>query len=411
MKAGQTLKKDGRQVLLWPLPICNITQTSGANSASHCCGKPVDAVGSGATAPLYAPCDCHLVYSDGYATGNTRAFTSDAPVITPAGVRTVTFSFTHANNPPTKTKYKQGELIYYTGTAGFVAGDHVHIDQSKNANAGLVYYGVTCAWGNACYALSGSDDPTKFWYMNGTDIRSTGGLKFQTFTGGITGSTVSGSDNNKSDLNWYVPSKTGPLTEEQVQNNAKCFYGYMHLIGGWTLEAVCGALGNIVNESGLNPNRWQNDDPNHSLGNYHGFGLTQWTPWYKIVNYLKSKGVWEIDYPAYGKVECDRILEEVEAPDNQMQWMSVRVQQHMGVKLTFPEYIKLKKTPEYCSDCFLYGYEGPANMGPVISGMRQRSARSFYNQLKNWKPVLPGTLVSTKEDKGKMPLWMMLRPR
>ena len=183
MRAGETASKNGYQVCLFPLDYLYCTQTSSPTSFSHCCGHPCDWIGTTGTYPIYAPCDCHLVYSDN--AGNTRAYSSDNMVWTPMGLTYVTFSFTHDNNPPTQTSFRQGELIGHTGTAGFVTGDHTHIDQSNMNNAQLVPYGITCSGGNACYALSNSQYAYDIFYLSGSEtIVQTLGMTFQTWQGG-----------------------------------------------------------------------------------------------------------------------------------------------------------------------------------------------------------------------------------
>ena len=139
MKPGQKLVHDGHEVCLFPMETMNITQWSSPTAESHCCGHPFDnAINGQVRVPVYAPFSCHLCYSDGVGVGNTRAYSSDNPVWTPNGLSYVTVSFTHDPNPPTATQYKQGDLIYHTGTAGMATGDHCHIDQTFTQNAGLV---------------------------------------------------------------------------------------------------------------------------------------------------------------------------------------------------------------------------------------------------------------------------------
>ena len=181
MQAGETLSYQGSQVCLFPLDYLYVTQTSGPSSASHCCGHPTDYIGTYNAYPIYAPCDCHLVYQDGWSVGNTRAYTSDAPVWTPTGLQYVTFSFTHDDNPPSATSFSQGDLIAHTGTAPYYA-DHTHIDQADIANAQLVYYGYTCSYGNPCYALQDSVEPEEIFYLSGNEtIVQTLGLDFDTW--------------------------------------------------------------------------------------------------------------------------------------------------------------------------------------------------------------------------------------
>ena len=183
MKAGQKLVHDGHEVCLFPMETMNITQWSSPSSYSHCCGHPFDnAISGQVSVPVYAPFSCHLVHT--YPSGNTRVYQSDNEVWTPSGLKTVVVSFTHDPNPPTETRYKQGDLIYHTGTAGMATGDHCHIDQSFTIGAGLVSYGIVCSYGNECYALSGSELPNNVFYVNGTNILNGYGKEWKTFDGG-----------------------------------------------------------------------------------------------------------------------------------------------------------------------------------------------------------------------------------
>lgn len=187
MQAGEKISYQGSQVCLFPMDYMNCTQVSGPGSFSHCCGHPADWAGpSGDNAhdPLYAPFDCHLVYSDGYNVGNTRAYSSDAPVWTPLGLTYVTVAFTHDNNPPAATSYSQGDLIYHTGDAGVAFGYHCHLDQSNIDGAQLVSSGIYCdpslPW--PCYMLDGSMQPYDIFYLSGSEtIINLQGMSFQTW--------------------------------------------------------------------------------------------------------------------------------------------------------------------------------------------------------------------------------------
>lgn len=181
MHAGQKISYNGSQVCLFPLDYMYCTQTSSPSSFSHCCGHPADWIGSYDAYPVYAPFDCHLVYQD--SSGNSRAYSSDAPVWTPQGLQYVTVMFTHDNNPPSATSFSQGDLIAHTGTAGFVTGDHCHMDQSNIDGAQLVSYGIYCSGGNLCYALQGSQEPYDIFYLSGAEtVVQTQGMTFQAWT-------------------------------------------------------------------------------------------------------------------------------------------------------------------------------------------------------------------------------------
>lgn len=191
MQAGQTLyAEDGTQVMLYPMDYLYITQTSSPDSYSHCCGSPVDMVGRTATYPLYAPCDCVLVYSNGATLGNTRMYQSTSEVLYATASGTgwtkgyVTFGFTHDSNPPSQTTFKQGELIGHSGTAGYVTGDHCHFETSTGQVNTLIYSGIVCSGGNKCYMQPNSTPINQICFINDTEQANTAGLTFQTYTGG-----------------------------------------------------------------------------------------------------------------------------------------------------------------------------------------------------------------------------------
>ena len=167
MLAGETASYNGYQYCLFPLSYIYCTQVSGPSSLSHCCGHPADWIGPSANYPYYAPCDCHRTST--IASNGQTIYTSDNQVWTPQGLSYVSFMFAHDNAIPSQTSFRQGELIGHTGTAGQVTGDHVHIDQSLIRNDTSVSYGVTCAYGNLCYALSGSDLPANVFYITGSE--------------------------------------------------------------------------------------------------------------------------------------------------------------------------------------------------------------------------------------------------
>ena len=88
-------------------------------------------------------------------------------------------------------------------------------------------------------------------------------------------------------LSWVVKiggSGTG-MTQDEQNNNARCFYGEMTQKYNWHLKAVCGALGCFHEESLVNPGVYETSHGGN-LDNLPffpgGMGMAQWT-----------------DYPAY----------------------------------------------------------------------------------------------------------------
>lgn len=393
MKPNEKLSYKGYQVCLFPMETMYITQWSSPDAFSHCCGQPFDcAIQNQTHIPLYAPCDCHLIDAGSAVYGNTRIYTSDKKVWTPSGLRQVTFSFTHDNSPPTKTAFKQGELIAHTGTAGDVQGDHSHIDQTFTVNGKLVEYGVTCPHGNYCYALEGSVLPTSFWYVNDTVIANDMGHKFSTFKKGQASYDT---------LDWVItntsltePSR--PLTDEEMKNNAKCFYGTMNILYGWTLNACCGVLGNMQSESTISPCRWQNDTPYGTPTERQGYGLVQWTPYTKVLDWLAQNG-YTIDNFGYG--ECARMNYEVAT---NTQWIATSAYPE-----SFKEFTQSKGNPYNLAIEFLANYERPADPNQPIRGTQ---AEQWYQYLKDWKPVLPGSGDIEPEKKKSKWIYYMSRP-
>lgn len=95
--------------------------------------------------------------------------------------------------------------------------------------------------------------------------------------------------------NEYFHKFKGGYSRTSEAGIANTKYILSHLINdyGWTFTSVCGILGNIQEESALNPNRPQTNQEDYfpagsgtggRVGGNYGFGLVQWTPWYRAYN-------------------------------------------------------------------------------------------------------------------------------
>jgi len=73
----------------------------------------------------------------------------------------------------------------------------------------------------------------------------------------------------------------GELSEEQQKENAQYIYNFFKK-QGWTTEAICGMLGNMQKESGMNPGAWQSWE-DEGLG----FGLVQWTKKAQFFDFMR----------------------------------------------------------------------------------------------------------------------------
>ena len=169
MQPGQKMHDaDGNQVCLFPLSRMDVTQWNGVGTYSHCCGHMADYGTNGVVTPVYAPCDMHMVYNK-HTAAHTLMYCSDTKVRTPSGLQWVSIQLTHANNPPYVQNVKQGDIMYYSGTAGGVAL-HLHLDQSFVKNADWVNSHIQCDFGIDCYYLNGTIDPQYVFFINDTAI-------------------------------------------------------------------------------------------------------------------------------------------------------------------------------------------------------------------------------------------------
>lgn len=146
MVAGQKMvAPDGYEVCLFPLPYMYISQGENG-SISHEGTLNIDFIGWSANgrvydAPVYAPCSCRCTRILD-TNNNGRVFESLNKVHCADGtLRYINWIFFHDENPiasPGDT-FNQGDIIYHTGTAGNVTGDHVHMNFANGTYTGWTY--------------------------------------------------------------------------------------------------------------------------------------------------------------------------------------------------------------------------------------------------------------------------------
>lgn len=162
---------------------------------------------------------------------------------------------------------------------------------------------------------------------------------------------------------------------------------------GWTINAVAGMLGNMQTESTINPGIWQNlDAGNMSLG----FGLVQWTPATKYINWANDRG---LPYTVLNS-NLQRILYEVE---NNIQWGYSSTGQ--APPYDFAGFTHSEDTPYNLGMLFLKHYERPANQNQPNRGTQ---ANFWYEFLSGENPPDPPDPPTPKRKR--MPIYMMLRP-
>jgi len=137
---------------------------------------------------------------------------------------------------------------------------------------------------------------------------------------------------------------------------------------GWTKESVAALLGNMQSESGIIADRWESDIVGNMSG---GYGLVQWTPATKYINWANSNGLRYQDVSS----QCKRL-----------EWEVANNQQFYSPNMTFQQFTKSTQSPEFLADVFIRCYERPFNPNQPV---RQTQARYWYNLLKNTGGVTP----------------------
>ena len=111
-------------------------------------------------------------------------------------------------------------------------------------------------------------------------------------------------------------------------HNAKFIYTYLRE-KGWAKESIWAVLGNMLEESKVNPGMWQGATPTTS-GNGPGFGLVQWDPdgkfrtdnYYDPVSKTYSGWYRTANHPDDCMIcQLERIIFEDSVPSAQRQWM------------------------------------------------------------------------------------------
>jgi hypothetical protein len=174
----------------------------------------------------------------------------------------------------------------------------------------------------------------------------------------------------------YYNPESRPLTMDEMTVNANFILSY--LMGkGWTKNAVCGLLGNIQTESSMNPARWQGDNVGDTAD---GFGLTQWTPATKYLDWASANGY------TYTSMEgnLERIIYEVA---NNLQWFG-----GVSGSMTFEEWTHSTDTPYNLAMDFIATYEHPADPSQPARG---EQADYWYTHLDGSGVIIDPTPTPT----------------
>lgn len=174
------------------------------------------------------------------------------------------------------------------------------------------------------------------------------------------------------------------LSMEEMQNNAGYIWWYLSQ-RGWTANAVAGMLGNMQTESTINPGIWESLNAGNTSG---GFGLVQWTPATKLINWANDNG---LDYTLMD-TQLARIVWEQENENGQFSPAG-------SYNMTFTEFKESTLSPYELGLIFLACYERPADPDQPNRG----------TQAEYWYEYITGLSFDGEEENKRkgLPLWLL----
>ena len=183
-----------------------------------------------------------------------------------------------------------------------------------------------------------------------TSVYSVAGLEYYSYGYGATNNPTIYCSNNY-------------LTLMQMDANAQYILNYLRA-RGWTKVAVAAMLGNMQTESTINPGLWEGFRANDMSA---GFGLVQWTPASKFINWANSNG---LDYLNIDS-QLSRIIYEL---NNNIQWISTT-----DYPMSFYEFSRSYNHIHDLTAAFMYNYERPRSDSSFSD--RYNQALFWYNNL------------------------------
>lgn len=170
------------------------------------------------------------------------------------------------------------------------------------------------------------------------------------------------------------------LSLEQSTYNANLIFNYLGS-RGWSINAICGMLGNMMMESRINPGVWQNlDEGNVDVG----FGLVQWTPATNYIVWASERGY--NNYDEYGQLypQLERIEYEF---DNGLQYIETT-----SYPISASDFKVSTLSAEYLAEVFLKNYE---RAGVEVLDSRKEWAGYYFSMFNGETPETPPDVPDT----------------
>ena len=199
---------------------------------------------------------------------------------------------------------------------------------------------------------------------------------------------------------WHC-QRTGSYnrSSQDAIDNCVMIYNLLSSLG-WTLNAVCGLIGNFEHESGLNPWRWEGDIVISSTDSYnidiatnHGYGLGQFTPAGKYAHDPRAQVL-----TGFG-VNYDDITGSINDGDAQLTFIDLYADYIPTAlyNISYSDFKTWTGSPEDAASIWLHNYERPGS----YSTENDRRATARY-----WFDFLGGYVPPIKKKRG-LPPWFI----
>lgn len=196
---------------------------------------------------------------------------------------------------------------------------------------------------------------------------------------------------------YVIGVKKGFTREQQIQNAVE-FYNFFSRYGA-TLESICGMLGNITQESGINPGNKQ------SASYKSGWGLIQWTPSTVLTEWCSDNGFVWYD----GAAQCERITAEGENRIGASgTWLPTQEYPY-----SWAEFISLTDvyiaTYAYLKERERAGNEAISERLAFAVDWYEYFSGHAPNKPPNKPPIEPADPAPAMRSVNRMPVWLMTK--
>lgn len=199
-------------------------------------------------------------------------------------------------------------------------------------------------------------------------------------------------------------SRAGGLTHAEMENNANIVINTYRSMGYHDMT-IAGILGNMQNESSVNPER-------EEAGGGGGYGLVQWTPQSVLINHCNALGLSPYNN---GDVQLKVIDAEIMGnPSSVNEWYTTQgfidpfkpsgaTDDMVGITGEQFKTNAMKWKPDKLAVMFMVGYERPS-YDPATNHVESRKADAL-----TWYEYMGGVIPPdppSKDAKELMVLWL-----